>query len=73
MERGGDIHGFDLNIPINEVEEVEQDTNLWGIRKRLSVSDANPNRSEIILPSQHVREHLLPNLPQLKREILQSG
>ena len=50
MERGGDIRGFDLNIQINEVDEVEQDTNLWGIWKRLSASDANPNRSEIILP-----------------------
>lgn len=73
MERFDDIRGFDLNLPINEVEEVEQDPNLWTIRKKLSASDANPNRSEIILPGQQVRDHLLPNLPHLKREILRSG
>lgn len=70
----GSIQGIDLNIPLNEVvEEVKREPEPWAIRKRLSASDANPNRSEIILPSLQVKEYLLPELPPLKREILQSG
>lgn len=70
MEKGGGIQWFDLNIPVNEAKEVERDPDLWTIWKWLSASDANPNRSEIILPSKQVKEYLLQNLPQIKQEIL---
>ena len=73
MEEGRGEREINLNIPANEREEVQAPLNPWTIRKRLSHTDANPDRSEIILPIRQVKEHLLPNLLQHKLEILRSG
>ena len=72
-EGGRGARNIDLNIPAPEREEVQAAPNQWTITKKLSYTDANPDRCEIILPIRQVKEHLLPFLLQDKLDILQSG
>lgn len=71
----GSARDINLNLPAAcEREEVQPaPPNPWTIKKKLSNTDANPDRCEIILPIRQVKEHLLPYLLQHKRDILQSG
>ena len=62
MEGGRGARDINLNIPTLEREEVQAAPNPWTIRKKLSNTDANPDRCEIIFPIRQVKENLLPYL-----------
>ena len=71
MERDGERAVIDLNVPAPEMEYVQPPVIQWPMRKVLTKSDADPNVCWIRLPVQQVRNHILPNLPAQKIDILE--